>query len=131
MTIIPWFVTDLPDEEVIESFEVTFSGQKAFDITVGKAAEFKHKRKIPVNIVQPKSELLDLHKIALQWFEDLSARWAVRSAHVAGDYIPHIRRRTGRGLSVSDELKASVISLVKANKQEDGLRYVAARAELR
>jgi 2'-5' RNA ligase len=127
MTIIPWFVTDKNNEEVIKSFMEEFEGQRRFEITVGPHTEFKNRRKIAINIVPAASELKDLHKKTLEWFSDLNARWAVKNPYVGEHYIPHIRRRVGHNLSEGESIEISSLSLVEASRRGDDLRIVIAR----
>jgi hypothetical protein len=130
MTIIPWFVTERDDKEIIGEFEIAFAAESAFETTVGKVTDFKHKRRISVNLVQSTLQILELHTKALGLFEQLEGRWAVREPHVGKDYIPHIRRRPGRGFKPGDELKVSAIYLIRAARTEDGQRTVAAKLSL-
>src|SRR3954452_12786656 len=97
MQVIPWFVTERDDKEIIGNFEAEFAGEKAFETTVGQITDFKHKRRIAVNLVQITPQILSLHAKALMLLEQLEGRWAVREPHVDKDYIPHIRRRPGKG----------------------------------
>lgn len=130
LTILPWFVTEIGDKKVVNSFYEWFKNQPAFDITVGRAKEFKHKRTIPVNLVQDSPELLNLHKMAMDWFKWLAARWAVKTPYVEDEFMPHIRRRPGHNLSQGDTLHIGSLSLVRAHRRGDELRTVAAKVEL-
>jgi 2'-5' RNA ligase len=129
LTIIPWFVTELPDDQVIKSFKQFFSGQKALEIKVGEQGEFKNKRRIPVNFVEPSSQITELHQKVLDWFSQLDARWAVKSPHVADEFMPHIRRRKGRNFSQTEKIKLDSLSLVSAYRHGDDLRTVTAKVK--
>jgi hypothetical protein len=130
LTVIPWFVTDLDEEEVVESFNHNFAAQPAFGTTTGEPIDFENKRRIPVNLISPTAEILSLHFKALEMFDELGARWALSSPHVAEDYIPHVRRRPGSRLKTGDELKIEAVYLIKAARAEDGQRTVAAKVQL-
>jgi 2'-5' RNA ligase len=130
-TIIPWFVTEMEDEEVVLSFHKWFDGQPPFDITIGQADEFNHKRKILISRITPSKEVLNTHQLALDWFAELEARWAVKNPHVGPDYIPHIRRRQGHNVSEGEVLPINSLSLVRAHRRGDDLRTVAAKVELK
>jgi 2'-5' RNA ligase len=131
LTIVPWFVTELDDEEVIKSFSERFSNDKALDVTIGEEGEFKNKRKILVNFVKPSLDILSLHTKALEWLEELETRWAVKNPHVGPEYIPHVRRRAGsHNLSEGEALHISSLSLVRAHRRGDDIRTVAAKVKL-
>jgi len=129
LTFIPWFVTGADNKQVIDSFSKLFSGEKAFNVSIGKSYEFKNGRKIPVNLVGPSKEILALHKKALELFSSLESRWAVKNPYVDDEFIPHIRRRPGHNLSEGDKLKISSISLVAARRRGDDIRTVLARID--
>jgi 2'-5' RNA ligase len=129
LTIIPWFVTELPDSEVLKSFTDFFSGQKAFDIKIGEQSEFKNKRRIPINLAGPILPLAALHKTALDWFTQLNGRWAVKSPHVAEEFLPHIRRRQGHNFSPADTIRLSSLNLVSAYRRGDETRTVIAKVD--
>jgi 2'-5' RNA ligase len=130
LTVITWFVSDYGSQEVENAFERDFARQRGLTINVGGIADFKHKRKVTVNLVKPTPKLLGLHQKALDFFTRLNGRWAVRSAHMDDEYIPHIRRRPGKGYKEGDELKIDAIYLIKAARTEDGQRTVAAKVDL-
>lgn len=127
MTVVPWFVTELPEDEVIESFKLKYSGQKPFEITLGAPAEFRNGRKVSVNLVKPVRRLKALHDMTLDWMRDLEGRWAVKNPYVATDYVPHIRRRRGRNFNEHDKLQLKNISLINAFRRGDDLRTVIAK----
>jgi 2'-5' RNA ligase len=130
LTIIPWFVTDKDNSEVIKLFRRQFAKEKKFKVFVNGAHEFKSRRKIPVNIIYPSSEILALHKKAINYFDSLEARWAVKNPYVGEQYVPHVRRRPGHNLSEGDNLEISSVSLISAHRRGDDLRTVAAKVEL-
>ena len=124
LTIIPWFVSEKPEEEVADSFRQYFSQQLAFTVGIGREDEFKNKRKIPINLVGSSPALHQLHQKALAWFEDIEARWAVKKPHVGSEFIPHIRRRQGHNPAEGDKLTVSSLSLVSASRRGDDRRTV-------
>jgi 2'-5' RNA ligase len=127
LTLIPWFVTDKDSGEVVKSFREHFSGRKSFKITINGHDEFKNTRKIPVNLITHTREIDDLHQKALQFFELMQARWAVKNPYVDTDYIPHVRRRPGHNISEGETLNINSLSLVSARRRGDDLRTVAAK----
>ena len=129
LTVIPWFVTELPEDEVIMSFKLHFAGQKPFEITIGELKDFRSGRRISVNLAKPVRRLKAFHKTTLDWMKDLEGRWAVKSPFVARDYVPHIRRRRGRNLSEHDKVELKNISLIKALRRGDDLRTVIAKVD--
>lgn len=131
LTILTWFVTDMEDQVVVESFLKRFSNQSAFDVTVGPLEEFRHKRNIPVNLVLDSGDLMNLHKLALVWFRQLEGRWAVKNPYAQDEYLPHIRRREGQNLTEGEALHIDSLSLVRAHRRGDDLRTVAAKVELK
>ncbi|HSX18201.1 MAG TPA: 2'-5' RNA ligase family protein [Candidatus Saccharimonadales bacterium] len=131
LTIITWFVTELTDEQVQESFNQTFSGQKTFEINIGKQDEFKHNRKISVNLISSSPELALLHQKGLNWFNQINARWAVKNPHIGDEFIPHFRRRQGHNFEEGDKLTISSLSLVSAYRRGDDLRTVSAKVVFR
>ena len=130
LTIVPWFVTELDQAEVIKSFERKFMGQKALKVRVGGLGEFRNKRKIPINFVTSSAQLKHLHSMALEWLSDLDARWAVQEAHVGKDFVPHIRRRPGHNVSELDDITLQTLNLVVGYRRGDDLRTLAAKVYL-
>ena len=130
LTIIPWFVTEMPDEEVIKSFKKKFSGHKSFEITVGERGEFKNKRRIAVNYLAPSRQIVSIHNDALDWLSDIEGRWAVKNPYVADDFVPHIRRRKGHNFSEFEKIELTSLSLVCAFRRGDDRRTVAAKVAL-
>ncbi len=127
LTIIPWFVTELAEKEVVDSFYESFSTEKPFEITISEVDEFKHKRKILVNLIHSSPEARHLHQETLKWFDGLGARWAVQNPHVGPEYIPHIRRRQGYNLLEGQKIRIASLSLITATRRGDELRTVAAK----
>jgi hypothetical protein len=60
----------------------------------------------------------------------LQGRWAVKRPHVDDQYVPHIRRRRSIKLPESGVILLKSLSLIKAHRQEDNIREVAAKVEL-
>ena len=131
ITIVPWFVSDQPDEQLVKSFISEFSTARMFDLLVGKNVKFGPKKNVAVNLIRYSAELTDLHTRALAWFDKILARWAVKNPYVADKYVPHIRRRRGTKLVEADQLSVRYLYLIEAARQEDNLRTVAARVELK
>jgi len=129
LTVIPWFVTELPEAEVIKSFKLHYASHKSFEITVGELKDFRSGRRIPVNLVKPVRRLKALHNTTLDWMKDLNGRWAVKSPYVATDYVPHIRRRRGHNFNENDKVQLKDISLIKAFRRGDDLRTVIAKVD--
>lgn len=130
LTIITWFVTEMTDKQVVESFKKTFSSEKVLNLTIGQQDEFKNSHKIAINHIKPSPDLVSLHHKALDWMESLEGRWAVKNPHMGKDFIPHIRRRQGRNLSEGGKLRVDSLSLVRAYRRGDDLRTVAAKVPL-
>lgn len=130
LTVIPWFVTELTEEEVIKSFKLRFAGKKQFDIKIGKIHQFQNGHRVSVNLVQPLRRLKALHKETLDWMLELGGRWAVKNPYVGKDYEPHIRRRRGYNYSEADHIQLNEIVLVKAHRRGDDLRTVIAKENL-
>jgi 2'-5' RNA ligase len=127
LTLIPWFVVNQNNDEVVESFRKEFAGEKVIKLRVGEVHEFKSRRKIPVNLIEASTEVIHLHEKTMNWFDALEARWAVKNPYVGTDYIPHIRRRPGYNLIEGSKLQIDSLSLVSANRRGDDLRTVIAR----
>lgn len=130
MTVIPWFVSDEEDDEIVASFQEHFSGLAEFEITPGDKVVLGSKRRALVTSIDSSKELLELHQTALKWFELINARWAVKTPHVDGDFHPHIRHRRGKKLS-NTRLTLDSLVLVKARRQEDWTRLAAAKVRLK
>jgi len=128
LTIITWSVSDLSDQEVIESFDKFFNSCRAFSIKIGERTKFGSDREVLVNLVEPSDELLGLHRAALNWFSNVNGRWAVKNPHAGEDYKPHIRRRPGTKLQPG-VININHIYLIIAKRQEDEVRRVAAKVD--
>lgn len=127
LTIIPWFVTQWSEKDIIDSFYKDFTGVSAFELTVGRIEEFRQKRRILINHLEPREEVTALHQKALAWFSDIEARWALEYPRVDEEFIPHIRRREGKNVEAGEKLYVSSLSLVKARRRGDDYREVAAK----
>ncbi len=101
----------------------------AFTATVGEQKVFGPKKDVPVSLVEPHDRFMQLHQLALSWFGKIGARWAEKDPYVGNDYVPHIAERHGFVLQVGETLPIKSLTLVKANRREDQIRQVAARAE--
>ena len=128
ITVVPWFVTDMAEASLIQSFYDQYSGLSSFDVQVGRQTKFKHKREVQVNLVEPIPEILQLHATTLNWINEIGGRWSVKNPHVGDEYVPHIRRRPGNRLSEGQRLHISSISLIKALRQDSNEREVVAKA---
>lgn len=131
ITIIPWFVSELDGAKIISSFNAKFSKLNKFNLAVGEKALFGPKKDVSVSLIEINQTLLALHKLSLEWFEEIGARWAVKNAHVADEYKPHIRRRQGTKVNSGQKININSLSLVKAARREDGKRVVAASINLK
>lgn len=129
ITILPWFALETEEEPFIEWFYSNFSEFKAFEARVGQKKIFGPKRDVPVNIVEPQTQFMGLHTLALSWFGDVGARWAEKDPYVGDDYIPHIAQRHGFVLQEGEIIQMSSLTLFKAKRHEDHIRIVAAKAE--
>lgn len=130
VTILPWFVSDQKEPEVIASFIEQFNGQKIFRAKVGSEVLFGPKKDVPVNLVESEGVLLSLHHQGLNLMAKLKGRWAVKNPHVGGEYVPHIRKRGGEALNRNDKIIFNQISLIKAARSEDNRREIAATVDL-
>jgi hypothetical protein len=130
LTIIPWFVSNRPEEEVIKSFQSTFNGLPTVEMKIGQQVNFGPKKNVPVNLVTDNPDLMNMHKLSLDWFTRLNARWAVKNPYVGEEYKPHIRRRDDTEIKKGDILNLNFLSLISANRQEDNIRTVAAKVDL-
>jgi hypothetical protein len=129
LTIVPWFVVDIPQEEVITTFESYFSGFTRFKINICRNIKLGP-RKVSVNLVEDDGQLHHLHFKALSWLEHIESRWAVKNPFVGENYKPHIRRRRSTNIKPGQTITINSLSLVKARRTEDGQRKVAARVSL-
>lgn len=130
ITVIPWFVTEMAESEVIQRFNADFKDRNRFEVHIGGKAMFGPKKDVEVSLIEPNQQLLNLHQKALAWFDEINARWAVKTPHVGDDYIAHIRRRRKDSvINDGDVREFNSLCLIKANRREDGKRIVAAKVE--
>lgn len=130
LTLIPWFVSDQSDLAVIDCFKSSFSGFSKFELCLSKRTTFGPKDNIAVSLVQPSEELTKLHQLSLDCFDSVGGRWAVKNPYVDAEFLPHIRRRPGTRLAEGQVISVTAIDLVKARREEDHLRELAAKVEL-
>lgn len=130
VTIIPWFVSDLTEPEIIGSFISEFEGTANFDLKIGQNAMFGPDHDVAVCLIEPDSRIMQLHQQALAWFDRIRHRWAVIHPHVNEDYRPHVRIRPGRHLTQGQIIPANNIYLIAADRRENNLRCVAAKIPL-
>lgn len=129
-TVLPWFVVDPGVESALnESFISQFSGSGTFTVVVGEEASLGPREDVSVLLLEDAPQLFDIHKMALNWFESLNARWAVKHPYVGDDYVPHIRLRSDTQLVKGDKLPISAIYLVKALRRASDDRQVAAKVK--
>ena len=131
ITIIPWFVADISEQDIIKSFKDNFSSIKRIDATIGGLKNFGENKEVAVSLVEPSAALLEIHKQALKWLEEINARWAVKNAYAGDEFKPHIRWRSEAKLQQSDILHLNSLTLVKAARQEDNIRVVAKKVSLK
>lgn len=130
LTLIPWFVTDQSDQAVIDCFRSSFSGLSKFELCLSKRTMFGPKDNIAVSLVQPSEELTKLHQLSLDCFDLVDGRWAVKNPYIGTEFMPHIRRRPGTRLTEGQVISVAAIDLIKARREEDHLRELAAKVEL-
>lgn len=128
ITILPWFALETDEDLFTAWFYEHFDKLVAFEATVGDRQIFGPKQDVPVNIVEPQSEFLKLHELALSWFGKVGARWAERDPYVGEDFVPHIAQRRGFVLEEGQKLNINTLTLFKANRHEDDIRIVLAKA---
>ena len=127
ITVIPWFVVEMDEAELLESFSKTFGQLQAFDVRVGETAMLGPDRDVSVNLIEEVPGIMQLHGLALDWMRQLRARWAVKQPHVGSEYIPHVRRRLGLSIAQGARLRLDHLTLVEALRAEDGQRRVAGK----
>jgi hypothetical protein len=130
LTVVPWFVTDLPYDEVVRMFNQEFQGLSKFEILIGVKVNFGPRKNVPVSLVRINDDLLQIHDRSLHWLDQIEARWAVKNPYVDDQYKPHIRRRQGIKIAEAESIKLNAIYLITANRQEDDIREVAAKVNL-
>jgi|GEM_PF-1934862 2'-5' RNA ligase len=131
VTILPWFALETDEKPFLDWFYKHFDQIEAFDATVGEPMMFGPKKDVPVNLIGPKEEFLQLHQLALSWFGELGARWAERDPYVGDDYKPHVAQRRGFVLTEGETMPINSLSLFKASRREDHIREVAAKAKFK
>lgn len=131
VTMVPWFVVDDVEEaDLFTSFRNEFTGSKGFEIEVGATEYFGPKQDIAVAVLEPYEELQVVHQRTLKWlFDNLHARWAVKQAYVGKDFKPHITQRR-ETVAQGKVVHFDKLSLVRAKRQEDWQREIAAEVEL-
>jgi hypothetical protein len=127
LTFINWFVVDIPEDKLIESFYKNFDGRSAFSATIGSDLYLGPRDEVSVIAVEPVPAILELHAEGLNWLEKIEARWAVKNPYNGDEFIPHIRRREDITLKPGDILKVNSLSLIKAIRRPDDGREVAAK----
>lgn len=130
LTLIPWFVTDQSDQAVIDYFKNSFSGFSRFELHLGERTMFGPNDDIAVSLIQPSEKLSILHQLSLDCFDLVGGRWAVKNPYVGTEFMPHIRRRRGTKLKAGQTISVTAIDLIKARREEDHLRELAAKVEL-
>lgn len=131
VTVLPWFALETDEEAFTTWFYEHFDKFPAFEATVGEKKIFGPKHDVPVNIIEPESEFMKLHELALSWFGQVGARWAERDPYVGVDYVPHIAQRHGYVLEEGQKFTINTLTLFKARRHEDDIRIVAAKAHLK
>lgn len=131
LTIIPWFTTTMSDEVVKNAFTAKFERYSKFQLKLSSATQFGPHKDVRVNLVNDSLNLFSLHSQALELFNELGARWAVKNPYVDKQYRPHIRRRQGSRLKAGQIIDVEYLTLVKARRAEDNIRQVAERIKLR
>ncbi len=130
ITILPWFALETAEEPFLEWFYKHFDAVNSFEAQVGEQRMFGPKKDVPVNLIEPAEQFLELHQIALSWFGALGAHWAERDPYVGDDYTPHVAQRRGFVLEEGQRLPINSLTLIKARRREDQIRHVAAKAML-
>lgn len=128
VTILPWFALEADEKSFMEWFYRHFDSIKAFEAIAARRTMFGPKKDVPVSIMGPESKFMELHKLALSWFGAVGARWAEKDPYVGDDYVPHIAQRSGYVLAEGEKIHINNLTLFKANRREDQVRIVAAKA---
>jgi 2'-5' RNA ligase len=131
ITILPWFAIETDETSFIDWFYRHFDEVQAFEATSARRAVFGPRKDVPVSILEPETEFMKLHVLALSWFGAVGARWAEKDPYVGDDYIPHVAQRQGYVLAEGQKLPINSVSLFKASRREDQVRMVAAKAMFR
>ncbi|HET9850327.1 MAG TPA: 2'-5' RNA ligase family protein [Candidatus Saccharimonadales bacterium] len=130
VTIMPWFVTELAEEQILESFKKQFSKTPSFELEIGKTVKFGPRKNVSVSLIRYEPRLSKLHQLSLEWLESLGGRWAVKNPYTAEQYTPHIRHRRGKPISAGQQIAVDSLYLIEARRQEDSRRRVTAKAAL-
>jgi 2'-5' RNA ligase len=130
LTLIPWFTTDIDDAQVGRAFTDEFQNFPRFELRLSENVMFGPHNDVEVTLVEPTSELLQLHVSSLELFEQLGSHWAVKNPYVAAEYKPHIRQRAGSSIKPGQTIEVSSLSLVKTRRQEDNQREIAEEVRL-
>ncbi len=128
ISILPWFALETDEAPFVDWFYKHFDAVEAFEAVADKQAMFGPRQDVPVSIVEPQKKFLALHKTALSWFGAVGARWAENDPYVGDDFIPHIAQRDGYILDDSKMVHINSLTLFKANRHEDQIRTVVAKA---
>jgi hypothetical protein len=128
VTILPWFALETEELPFLNWFYKHFDEVEAFDAIADRRAMFGPNHDVPVSILEPEAKFLELHKIALSWFGAVGARWAEKDPYVGDDYVPHVSQRRGYVLEDGEKLHIGSLTLFKADRREDQIRLVAAKA---
>jgi 2'-5' RNA ligase len=129
ITVLPWFVSNRTNEEVVESFR-RFEFGSQFKLKVDSKAMFGPKKNVPVNLIEESDDLRKLHNASLNWLELIDGRWAVKNSYVGSEFKPHIRRRAGTRLADGQTIDVKRLALVEASRNEDDIRRVSAKVDL-
>jgi len=130
ITILPWFALETDEGPFLTWFYNHFDRVPAFNAVVGEQKLFGPQKDVPVNLMEPERRFRQLHMLALSWFGKVGARWAEKDPYVGNDYIPHVAQRRGFVLQEGQNLPINSVSLFKAQRREDHIRMVAAKAQL-
>lgn len=128
ITVLPWFALETNEAPFVEWFYKHFGQIEAFDAEADRRSMFGPQRDVPVSIMEPEEKFMELHQLALSWFGAVGARWAEKDPYVGDDYVPHVSQRRGYVLREGQKIRIDSLTLFKANRREDQIRTVAARA---
>jgi hypothetical protein len=131
ITVLPWFALEADEGPFLNWFYKHFDEVNTFEAVAASRAMFGPKLDVPVSIMEPTDKFMSLHQTALSWFGAVGARWAERDPYVGDDYIPHVAQRRGYVIEEGQTFRISSLILFKANRREDHIRIVAAKAQFR
>lgn len=131
VTILPWFAIETNEQPFLDWFYKHFDEVSAFEAVAASRAMFGPRLDVPVSIMEPTAKFMELHQSALSWFGAVGARWAERDPYVGDDYIPHIAQRSGYLINEGQKFIVNSLTLFKADRRQDQVRVVAAKAEFR